>query len=805
MAAQVADIPEVLRFINAARRAELSRPDRVTGPLPADERVILHFGPRLDAGNEQSRQAVRDYISDYMSGSPERRRRHLDADYDLIDSYTPERLMDDIDFDDPDNVADHIRRFREIAGRLCYVQNLNSDNPEYFAQRYDTPEKRLQFNAKIDFYIVMEVYMLNFANLASFDREAAVLAQLPRDEEFDHILINSLSYAAAGIRLTRQIYEARAGESRQSNEPLTFAFPAQADQDGLRNAGKYLDGSPVPPATQAAVDDLFRVTFDHLISNGSNAKMAKELGIDPLELICINGVSMKERFKAGLESPDPAVRGAATRQIKLALVDAMISGEADVSVSLLSYNEQGHPVVTTRALHPNVEKMNIRKEEDYGFFRRLFDWGPFKCKTRQEKIDARVAASQNAQGNAAINQRLQGRVNENFARNRQACARQKGDECRERLARLSDEYYSAVPIPQGQDPNVYFDRLGAAVGIKDMNRPTTRSSLATLWMLKSGYSISAIMSDTPEIREARQRAGVMIHQMLADKNIGALQEMAMLGAQALANEQMPAFDWRDPIQMSEHLYRIQLMGVAAKDISQIFEPQRANLIDRYGPELYDSVFDNLEKISKIKECVAEVHNFYASDGYTASAEDFERMAADPNRRPYAHLGAVINAAGPSAGILERYQGEIMGRRFNAMNYDIARIALEKANVAIEFSYDLDYFRQAVAIRGIPPAGTAVPARGADGAQRGAPARAAAGPQQGAPAAREPVSLNQLQRERERQAPSRGQQQPAPRAEQRRREPRRQQAPQSQPTPPTEHRGTGAAAPTGRTQAQHTRH
>jgi RES domain-containing protein len=287
--------------------------------------------------------------------------------------------------------------------------------------------------------------------------------------------------------------------------------------------------------------------------------------------------------------------------------------------------------------------------------------------------------------------------------------------------------------------------------------------LGVFYMLSQGYSIDQIMSDTPEIRAAKQDAGAKVHQMLVDKDINALQDISVKGAEALAGEKMPAMDWRDPMQVAEHGNKVRFMGECAKDFAQIYQNQQGAMESRYGSKHYNRVLDDMEKVSKVSQCVGQIQRFYASDAYTINAKDYARLSAsaekarrsasaERERDRLSNIDTAISRGAPGMMMLDEYGSQIMGHKFNEMTVNPMEFFARMIELSTEAVQDgVDRMKQADDMRRRKPA---APAAGQDTpAQAPTQNQRVAAPQPGTPA-RQAISFNDLNREQQRTGPTR---------------------------------------------------
>jgi hypothetical protein len=242
-----------------------------------------------------------------------------------------------------------------------------------------------------------------------------------------------------------------------------------------------------------------------------------------------------------------------------------------------------------------------------------------------------------------------------------------------------------------------------------------------------------------------------------DKDTAGLRDIGIRGAEALANEELPAIDWRNPRQLADHMGRLDFIASIGKDTAQIFAKQEAELRSSYGDERYDRTFDNLEKAGKVGEALTEISDFYASDAYTIDAEGYARMAAAPDPKSINLLHRTILRGAASTRAMDEYQGRVMGGKIGELNFNpnefAEHIAMKRLEVGGEQTMEGGLLKVAVDTRKALVREAAqvrrpeTPAREVGQAhQSKAPAREASQTHQSKAPAREAITLNELQRE-----------------------------------------------------------
>jgi hypothetical protein len=229
-----------------------------------------------------------------------------------------------------------------------------------------------------------------------------------------------------------------------------------------------------------------------------------------------------------------------------------------------------------------------------------------------------------------------------------------------------------------------------------------------------------------------------------DKDTAGLRDIGIRGAEALANEELPAIDWRNPRQLADHMSRIDFITSIGKDTAQIFAKQEAALRSSYGDKRYDRTFNNLEKASKVGGALTQISDFYASDAYTIDAEGYARMAAAPDRKGINLLNRAILRGTASTRVMDEYQGRVMGGKISELNFNPNEYAERIAAVQQEMEEERDLLKMAVNTRNLQ---RNVPAREAARARRPeTSAREASQARRPEASAREAITLNELQRE-----------------------------------------------------------
>ena len=405
-----------------------------------------------DMTDEEVRARTEQYISDYVSGDPARRKQRLDEFYDRVDAFNPmeldlsclegndqgERGQDGLTPSERDvmRLIAAVRRDQTVATKL-------KENPEYGQERYADWEKmawkRKQdelMTAGFDNYVVWGLLYHN-----GYEQNL----QPVRGPE-----VKDIQILGANAMTALEPILARFGQNNEAEGEIPFTIEDNpAYYEFLRK--KQRESGNTDAATE--IEDLCRNAVEAPFLYNERTKLIKEYGFDRMDLIFIDGVSVNELFA---EKYADMTQGKRESMMRQEIMAAVMSGEQRVEVVTLDQNESGDVVPKVNTVKANLHALDKReKEQEHNWFRRLFDWGPFKIKTRADQADQ---LSETDDEKEERQRALLERVNRSIAQKREAeqsmaehreaiHTRERSYE-RERFPYLQEEYQKLDEIEQ---------------------------------------------------------------------------------------------------------------------------------------------------------------------------------------------------------------------------------------------------------------------------------------------------------------------------------------------------------------------
>ncbi|MEG1874739.1 MAG: hypothetical protein RR185_04145 [Angelakisella sp.] len=308
---------------------------------------------------------VRNLCLDFASNDPSRRTPWLNQLYSFRESVKVPDL-------DPGNQAD-VRTAIQCFSLNQTAGTMETSNPEYYQARYADPvgkEKMLlQDQTQLDLGYLLQTIAMNEGH--------------PLDAGMT-LPINPLGVEAAEKKLANSLlhYQVRALGDKLDAIPFTatkdFGLFAHTKIDSIQAAGKM---SPIADKDRGAkknVRDAVGEAFNHLDMRGKN-------GLSRDDLVLIDGKSITSI----IDSKNMPLSRAQREQMSLAMIaTALTSGKNRVDAVFLRMGADGKTEPIIQPVKPDLTALGDTIEQDYSKFRRtFFNWGPWKCKTRAEKVE----------------------------------------------------------------------------------------------------------------------------------------------------------------------------------------------------------------------------------------------------------------------------------------------------------------------------------------------------------------------------------------------------------------------------------
>lgn len=660
--------------------------------MNADTRILKSFSPvfgREDLTEEQMDQ-IRQFQRDYLSGSEQRRRPHLDRCAEELDAimFTNEP--------DETSVLENAAEDQKKIAMMCYAQNIIQDNPDYFEAHFDTDKKKHLFTAK-------QVYGASYSGyfgaiLAGEGYELNSLIELPEAARAVAAMAPVMkNKAEVGYQYYQNAEAAAAGRQMKDTVSLHLSGNANSKKvfgilDQVRK-GKQPDRGTMN-AAGALIDQSLSIYLDR---ESEQRKLAERAGMSVYDTIMIDGRSASEVF-AGLKA-EGENHLAYENKMNAAILSAMVGGKNRVEVAELHFDEESKLKVHVASLQADVSTIQPTKKEEYGWFRRtFFDWGPFRCKTRQEKIDDLIARDPGKEErHAAIAEKLAPQVEEGLERDRaeKAAAKQAAERARihekatkvfgiNRGTDLDDIFYGHIEKDVAKRGEI-FKNLEGTNGLTTLGRASSRVSFAVLVMMAEGKTIEEIMADTPEAEQMRKEAGTKAFEMLGRKDRDEIMKMFYDSGETLMKETLPQIDLQSPDSILEGYQKIDMLESILKDHEQIQgkdTPFVHAIREKYGERLEEMDLAR-DKASRYARGVSQIAEYYASKEFTAE----DRTAA----------GGKLSSAIMGRTTVELYRSEFEGKALGDVTADPVGMFMNTSTLQLEIG--MAYDNEELVIRG----------------------------------------------------------------------------------------------------------
>lgn len=345
---------------------------------------------------EDKKARFTQWLDDYYSGDPERRKRVLDRFCDRMDAIDPLKL-DLSCLNGRRNTGDGSGRLtaseKDLLKLLDRFRNDQSltvktevENPDYFNQRYNTPQakERVRIQRKImtegyDNYIFRGLLANN--DLYQDFLSSKEMGQKP-GEIRKTIERNAGMYIWGGLEAQKIEIAAFEGLPYQrilntslqhENAEELYANPIVRDENGAYSI-----------QTKGMLNRVYGDVVGYSLEYNQKT-VRKELGIRESDMVFIDGRSAYELYgekysRLPLEEQE--------KQIRCEVAAAAIEGRHRIEVGTLHIGSDGEYKVMLSPVEFNMHAMDVReKRSNYSALRRLFDFGPFKIKTTADRQD----------------------------------------------------------------------------------------------------------------------------------------------------------------------------------------------------------------------------------------------------------------------------------------------------------------------------------------------------------------------------------------------------------------------------------
>lgn len=345
---------------------------------------MMNLSP--EKSEKEQKEYVRNFVRDYTSGDPELRKKCLDDIYDRDDSFNPASLDlsclkgTDTGPREPGGLTGSEKDFMSLIGAFRREQALSvklKENPGYAQERYGSDSrKRAEFEARRTAMMNGLIsYTDNMLRNNGFNERLhrGNVAPMAGDGEYVAADLAVNLYRNSMDRLQG----GRTGENR-----LNFSLgPENGNIYGL---SRQLAAGNLTNQMKTNAAAAFDTSLATLYRSGLPATTMHEMGVDALDLIHVDGLSARERYGnkyANLSEWEQ------NKMIKAEVMGAIMDGQR-VDAVTLGLGARGRMQAVTHTLEADLHAYDqMEKRSEHSGFRRLFDWGPGKIRTKADNVD----------------------------------------------------------------------------------------------------------------------------------------------------------------------------------------------------------------------------------------------------------------------------------------------------------------------------------------------------------------------------------------------------------------------------------
>ena len=201
---------------------------------------------------------------------------------------------------------------------------------------------------------------------------------------------------AEAMETMHQIYSYRMamvnGEQNPPEPVIKFKIPARWNVQYISNLNQQINDGASPTDDNfkkdaTALNNMYQAAFGHF-SDSLDAE-SKDEPLKEFDNIFIDGVSVREKCNALADGKSDEAK----RVIYQATVmNAMLKGEHFVETGVRYMNKNGQMDMKYFAVEPDLTVVANAERQRHSWFRRLFDFGPFKISTCKTKAANRRSA-----------------------------------------------------------------------------------------------------------------------------------------------------------------------------------------------------------------------------------------------------------------------------------------------------------------------------------------------------------------------------------------------------------------------------
>jgi len=332
-----------------------------TQKLTFDHRDMGPLGLLIPQGKEHEQQ-VRQMCKDFKSKNPAHIKPWLDMLYDFRDSMN----VSNLDLNNPQVAQNTVK----LVAINQTVGCMEKTYPAYDAQRYPENSQQKETSLRLDeTHIRFGMMYQNLLQQSGVRLNTSMTLPIGI-----HGVANDFQVLQAKVTDYEMQIEGKQFDkipfvvSPQMNIYKTFDYTNVPSNDRFPDDKMY--------AAQDSIDPTFSATAD----------AAAKLGMSRNDMLFIDGKSVNEiineRQKGEISERD---RNNLATSI---IATAMVSGKNRISAVALVKDAEGKLTPQMQEVKPDLTALGDTIKDDYSPIRRaLFNWGPFKCKSRQEKTD----------------------------------------------------------------------------------------------------------------------------------------------------------------------------------------------------------------------------------------------------------------------------------------------------------------------------------------------------------------------------------------------------------------------------------
>ncbi len=282
-------------------------------------------------------------------------------------------------------------------------ESLRAENPDYYRNRMQllTPQEKFitQLNSE-------------YLTAAKVPLQRMLIAKQGYKEDGSYLEQNETDYkngirnyttefvtCAERMSVTHQIYSYRMAMVKGENPPelvIKFKVPDRWNPLAVRAFGESI-GSLQNPAAQNHFDDYSACAnmYDAMFAHFQGPLSKYENDIDQFKNVFIDGASVVDYCREKY----PNINFNAYRQedttiaiYKATVVSAVLSGEHYVETGIRYMKSDGNMDMKIVPVEPDLTAVAKRENARHSWFRRMFNWGPFKLDNAKRRQARRIAA-----------------------------------------------------------------------------------------------------------------------------------------------------------------------------------------------------------------------------------------------------------------------------------------------------------------------------------------------------------------------------------------------------------------------------